>query len=742
VAVAPSSEAPMKKPSLTKLFGLPSIASPSHRSFLSALVLGTSVALFASCSGTPQNQTTSHDDANAEAPVSTAQDAGAPNVGAEDAVAQQGDAVATPASAQDPASAQEGTTENTGGTQDTLQEQRRVFLLKRYKSEARKALADRRFDDAKFAAGTALQIDPADDEAKQLLQKAQALSGDAEANIGVQAETSLLRAQIEKQRAEAQAREYERDGDFLMEKEDFEKARQSYEKALLTIRYSPWFTPGSEQERNLEVKEQQAENARDELAARIANREARETREQLAEAERAQRNRVRTKVRELFDQANLAFQNRQYGESVTYLDRALAYDPLNTPAQELRELALRARQDRDMATVNARWRTEWVKTFEDIEQGNVMQEKVIEHDLRHWEKVKTRGPLEFSSWDVAEDPDNEAVRTTLANTRVSSDFPEATLDEWVDYYRRATRLTFVISPRLRELGDEEIGLSRFRAPLQSVEKTLNLISRVRPIRWRVKDGVVHLLSTEEGGGNIVPKIYPVGEIINPISQYAGKDLAQKFGDSFFEEEMAEPEPVVVDMDRLQSLIQTNVDPMAWEVEGASMEATMTALIINQTPEVHRKIDKLLSDLRRTSGVQVDIEARFLSVETTSSKRSASTSVVWATRPRRARPASACRSRAIARALASMTMAATSRRRTRARPARASSRASSTMTASTATSTAAPRTSSIAPWAATAAWTTAAARASSTRSSTMPSWRSSSARSPRRSGSSSSPPRAC
>ncbi|PIE22844.1 MAG: hypothetical protein CSA62_10370 [Planctomycetota bacterium] len=608
----------MKKTSLTKLLGLPSFASHSQRSIFSALVLGCAVTLFASCSGTGTNPDEKDLNESAQplpqqsSPQQSSPQQGSPQQGSKELAesAKQDSAQIPIATAQD---AKKGE-----GSQDTVVEQRRKFLLSHYKTQARNALADRRFEDAKYAAAEALRVDPSDDEAKLLLQKANALSGDATASVGEQAKTSMLRAEIEKQKAESQARKYERDGNFMMEQQDFEKARQFYEKALLTVTYSPWFTPGSEKVRTLRAKMEQAEKARDEFAQRIAERKARETREELVKAERAEAKRTRAKVRKLFDQANLAFQNRQYGESVTYLDRALLYDPLNAPAQELRELALRARQDRDMASVNARWRSEWVKTFEDINQGNVMQEKVIEHDLRHWEKVKNRKPLEFTNWSTETDPDNEAVLKTLANVRVPSDFPEATIDEWVDYYRRATRLTFVISPRLRELDEEQTGLSKFLLPLDSVEKALNRIMRIRPaISWKVKDGVVYLLSSEESSGDIVTKIYDIQEITSQITHYPGKDLAQKFGEDGDPGDLDEEEDVsiVMDMDTLQTLISNNVAPESWEREGVSIEpADDKALIINQSPEVHAMIDRLLADLRKTSGIQVDIEARFLQVE--------------------------------------------------------------------------------------------------------------------------------
>jgi len=64
------------------------------------------------------------------------------------------------------------------------------------------------------------------------------------------------------------------------------------------------------------------------------------------------------------------------------------------------------------------------------------------------------------------------------------------------------------------------------------------------------------------------------------------------------------------------MIQTLVDPDTWEEYGG--EGTIetwrdTKLIITQTSEIHRKIEKLLDNLREPLQIQVAIEARFLEV---------------------------------------------------------------------------------------------------------------------------------
>jgi general secretion pathway protein D len=67
---------------------------------------------------------------------------------------------------------------------------------------------------------------------------------------------------------------------------------------------------------------------------------------------------------------------------------------------------------------------------------------------------------------------------------------------------------------------------------------------------------------------------------------------------------------------LVQLIQETIEPDTWFEyggEGSIMPYEGKKMIILQTPEIHKQIDKLLKDLQKSLGHQVSIEARFLVV---------------------------------------------------------------------------------------------------------------------------------
>ncbi len=492
--------------------------------------------------------------------------------------------------------------------------QRRNFLIQTNLKKARRAWDLRLFEDVVKATGEVLKLDPNNEAARSLLRKAQTALGEREPSLGQASRDAMTRAEIEKQKDFSVARSYENKGDLYAEENNYEKAIENYQRAALTLRYSPWFTPGSALEKRLNAKLKQAKAMKTKWIQKQAEKSARTARMKLAAEERKERIRRRVRVRYLFEQANLAFQGRQYDQSVRYLDEALKIDPVNKDARDLRELAMRARHDQSMDSLKRKWRQEWTATFENLKRMDITQTDTVKLDLEHWKKISNRKPLSFSSTKVTVDPDTALIQKKLNEVVIQQNFTETPIEDWVDAYRRATGLNFLVSSAAQEL-DESATTLNLKLGKRSVAQGLDLIARVKPIQWTIRDGVVMILGDEESAGTMVPVIYDVREIVNKIKDHPGKDLILRPGEPQEAPEPPEPVPAVVDLDKLQSIITTNIDPSSWEKEGAGVEPSgETALVITQTPEVHKKIDALLKDLRSSSGIQVDVEARFLRVE--------------------------------------------------------------------------------------------------------------------------------
>ena len=69
-------------------------------------------------------------------------------------------------------------------------------------------------------------------------------------------------------------------------------------------------------------------------------------------------------------------------------------------------------------------------------------------------------------------------------------------------------------------------------------------------------------------------------------------------------------------DQLVELISNTIDKDNWENEGRNIQAHQGLLIVRTISDVHAAISRLLVDFRASTGILVNIEARFLTVTDT------------------------------------------------------------------------------------------------------------------------------
>src|SRR5690606_15407411 len=143
-------------------------------------------------------------------------------------------------------------------------------------------------------------------------------------------------------------------------------------------------------------------------------------------------------VERLLEAANVKFQNGEYADSVGLLDQALRLDPTNPAASELRELADRARHNAVTDLNRERWRTEWNKTFMELQHTTVPQTDTVVFDASRWALVSQRKPASYSQAAELESPANQAIMKLLEETVLEHNFASATVQDWANYYAQVT----------------------------------------------------------------------------------------------------------------------------------------------------------------------------------------------------------------------------------------------------------------------------------------------------------------
>src|SRR5207247_1052944 len=148
------------------------------------------------------------------------------------------------------------------------------------------------------------------------------------------------------------------------------------------------------------------------------------------------------KLRQLYAEANAAFQREQYGPAQTLAEQILLYDPGNEAATQMRDIARDARHLASNEENRRVYRENWQRTFEELGSLGVPQTDTVQYDLKRWREVQSRKPYEFTGKDPINAADKEAVLRQLSERRVPARFGAdgqgAPLEEVASYLQNVT----------------------------------------------------------------------------------------------------------------------------------------------------------------------------------------------------------------------------------------------------------------------------------------------------------------
>ncbi len=570
-------------------------------------------ALPCSCSSSPHDP--AEPDRTSAAPAASVP---APEV----SDAEDPDAGITDAAAPAPQSPQEGMAEDAQRAARLRQQQ--TFLSAEYLTEGDRSLERGDLEGALTSYANALDLDPSSQKAREQMRKVEALLGDRYATAGSFLEDAAQREVVRRAQARMAAEDARMRAKNALAQGDYNTAVEQYRQAEIILRYNPLIATDSLDARIVQGELETAVRLAEEGKAEAARRAAETADEARRRTEDSARRYREDRLRELFDRANTAFLAEDYPRAEALTSQVLLEDPNNGPARELRDLAKDMRHAKTEERNRTQYREQWIRTFEELDTMDVPQtETLVFDDLKRWREVSQRTPLEFSQLDPVEAQDKQVVLDRLDSTPIEPKFlgPDGNgspLEEVANFLQSVTGVNFLVSPKVKEELDEEQRTIKLDLPTRSVRKVLDLIAETHEnLRWKVEDGIVKFVTKDEMKGGQVLRTYGVQDLIRPIPDFPGREMnvSPSGGVQLAEEEAAEREANVITGDALDTLIRNNVEPGSWEADPQnSLRISNGTMVVHQTPEVHAMIEKLLRDLREATGILVDIQARFLSVE--------------------------------------------------------------------------------------------------------------------------------
>lgn len=503
--------------------------------------------------------------------------------------------------------------------------QRQEFLASQYIASGNEELDRADLQAALESFSNALEVMPTSAEAKAGLRRVEALMGDEFATAAANFEDAVARETVRRAQARLAAGQATAQGDAALRAGDYDAAVTAYREALVILEFHPLISKGDLDARSIRGRLDSATDlARTAAAERLAT-QRQQAEEDAALREAEQRDYRARRLTTLYAEAHEAFLSDQFAKAESLARQILVEDPGNETAMQMRDAAQAARHQASSEENRRVHREQWLRTFEELDTMDVPQvEPLVFDDLRRWAEVSERKPLEFGKGDTNGVAEKQAVLDRLETVRIKPKFvgPDgegSPLSEIAAFLQSYTGVNFLVSTRVKEDLDEESTTIKLELPERSVRKVLDIISDTsEELRWKVQDGVVIFVTKDELVGGQVLQFYEVRDIIHPVPNFPAREIniSPSGGLEQPDEDIEEREGLVVTGDALEGLIRDNISPDSWNDDPKnSVRITESGtMVVNQTPEVQEQIQQLLSDLREATGIMVDIQARFLTVE--------------------------------------------------------------------------------------------------------------------------------
>ncbi len=531
-------------------------------------------------------------------------------------------------------------------------------------AEARKAMADHRWQDAIAAWNRALVFLPGNKEALDQLQKAQ-----AEMNLGSTISEEEKARSVRLGQARTEFRASMGQSEQLLSQGDYGAAESGVITAQVRLRQNRDLFS----QREYEDFNQQAEQLLARIDRASEQHELLEKKRSQAETEKLQQE---AQARELLQRQNLVNENMirarqlqmelKYDDALQVIDEVLFIDPLNPAALLVRDVIRTNMLYRNYADVVKQKEYGYAWVGQQNQEGMIPPQpniagpgdKSLQGVLQYpedWAQLSLRRTHEAA---LSESPATQKVNAVLNQKTFPADFRGNTVEQITGYLAKLTRQNFYADWKALEL----IGVHRDDAVTLQLNdvSVATVLDRVmeqlgdegdRP-QWAVQDGIVTISSDEALRKHTVTVLYDIRDLLFEVPYFgnapdhdlavalaqgigSGRSAADRGrgrfgsvvsraeedrGGAVFGEPDDQPPRVKREeiVDQIVAVIQDNVDPQGWRDLGGdtgTLQELNGNLIITNTVRNHRSIEGLLAQLREIRALQINVESRFLEVST-------------------------------------------------------------------------------------------------------------------------------
>ncbi len=347
------------------------------------------------------------------------------------------------------------------------------------------------------------------------------------------------------------------------------------------------------------------------------------------------------RIEELMTNA-IAYQKQQrYEEALGQLESLIAIDPLNDKALTLKQTLKDIISFREQLEMERKSRKERMDILLKTDEAAIPYADEVTYP-KNWREISAspfRKPEEAIGQNAADGAVYDQLNEIVDLSALTLETP---LEEAINELRNAVDPPLKIVVMWRDLYDNAdidqttpINIDAISAV--TLGTALDLILKsvsggFTELGYTVENGVITIATRESLPQRLETKVYDVTDLLMRPANYrastrssgaggAGGDVSTVGGgfEDDEEDQVSTQELAGEATGRASNLIfliQDTVEPDSWFENGGEGSVTVyenRKLVVMQTREIHRKIDDVLNNLRKSLGHQVAIEARFLVV---------------------------------------------------------------------------------------------------------------------------------
>ena len=511
-------------------------------------------------------------------------------------------------------------------------------------SAAKQALDDGQMEVAVQLLERVLVLDEDNAEAKELYEFASRRAGGGAASetgamSELRREMMIARqvAQLEIDTRMKRSRERLAEPDTA---DDFDKAAELANSAMAVLENNESvFPPAVYRNEMLKIEQylRYIRKSRTEWEERKKEEQRIEAAEEEAERQRRERIERERKVDTLMNRARTLRDEHHYEQALEVTEELLALAPDNEWALEhrgvLEEFVIMA----DMKDAEAEIYRQGSYLLAETEWKKVPWHELL-HFPRSWDEIRKRAET-YGARATAEPEEDRVVRQKLER-RIQLDVDAVGLQDVINFLRNVSGVNFWVNWTALDEHQLITKSTPVTAHLEdvTVRKALEVVlsdaGGDRPLEYVIEEGVVTISTQDDLAQKHTTRVYDIQHLLFTVPNFMGPrtnlsdtDTSDTGGDdddnvgftTTFDDTEDTAQESMTKAEMIQDLIDTitqTVKPGTWEANPDLGIRTMHGqLIVTHTADAHQDLAKLLNQLGESRSIQINIEARFITVST-------------------------------------------------------------------------------------------------------------------------------